>query len=531
MKLYFEMYSGISGDMIIGALIDLGASRQKLIDAIESLGLEGYRLRFDRAIKNTISAYKFSVEVDKEMEQHLTFDKMKIKKKLAKAQVPKFFLQVNKHEHSHDHSCSCGHEHGEGCSCSHDHEHDHEHVHGDSCSCSHEHVHEHGETCSCNHDHEHEHKCNHDHSHDHDHNHENSNSFELDYDPMYNNIQDEDLHYHLQDEIKHDLHHHEHHHDHHHHHNDLAHIFEIIDRGNFSYIAKENAKRIFDIIAQSEAKAHGISKDEVHFHEVGAIDSIIDIVGTCVLIDDLGVEEIYFSDLYEGIGIQRTMHGNMPVPVPAVLNIINAYGLKLNIISEQGEHITPTGVAIVANFIDKKRPESFEVKKIGIGAGSKDFKKTTNILRIMHIETGDSNSLEMIESNIDDVTGEMLGYVMEKLEPLSLDTFFTPIFMKKNRPAYKLSVLCKKENVAEVERLIFKHTTTIGVRKYKVDRTVLDRRIQTLGIGDIDVQVKIVENEDEVYVYPEYESAKKLADTMGIPIKDSYNVIINSFIN
>ena len=103
--------------------------------------------------------------------------------------------------------------------------------------------------------------------------------------------------------------------------------------------------------------------------------------------------------------------------------------------------------------------------------------------------------------------------------------------MKKNRPAYKLSVLCKKENVAEVERLIFKHTTTIGVRKYKVDRTVLERRIQTLGIGDIDVQVKIVENEDEVYVYPEYESAKKLADTMGIPIKDSYNVIINSFIN
>ena len=125
----------------------------------------------------------------------------------------------------------------------------------------------------------------------------------------------------------------------------------------------------------------------------------------------------------------------------------------------------------------------------------------------------------------------MLGYVMEKLEPLSLDTFFTPIFMKKNRPAYKLSVLCNKENVAEVERLIFKHTTTIGLRKYKVDRTVLERRIQTLGIGDIDVQVKIVENEDEVYVYPEYESAKKLADTMGIPIKDSYNVIINSFIN
>ena len=499
MKLYFEMYSGISGDMIIGALLDLGASRQKLIDAIDSLELEGYKLRFNRVIKNTISAYKFKVEVDDEMEQHLTFAKKKRIKKQVKAQVPKFFLQINSNEH--DHSCSCNHKSGEACSCNHHHDHDH--------------------------------------NHDHNHSHENSNSFEFNYDSLYRHIHDEDLQYHLQDEIKHNLHHHDHDHDdhdhdhnhHHHYHHTLEDIFSIIDRGDFSYIAKENAKSIFDIIAQSEAKAHGIAKEEVHFHEVGSIDSIIDIVGACVLIDDLEVEEIYFSDLYEGIGIQKTMHGNMPVPVPAVANIIKSYNLKLNIISEQGEHITPTGVAIVAHFMSKKRAQSFEIKNIGIGAGSKDFKKTTNILRIMEIQTGEIGSLEMIETNIDDTTGEIMGYVMEKLEPLSLDTFFTPIFMKKNRPAYKLSVLCTKENEKEIEKIIFRNTTTIGVRKYKVDRTVLDRRIQTVGIGDIDVQVKIVENDDEVYVYPEYESAKKLADTMGIAIKDSYNMIINSFSN
>ena len=342
MKLYFEMYSGISGDMIIGALLDLGASRQKLIDAIDSLELEGYKLRFDRVIKNTISAYKFKVEVGEEMEQHLTFDKKKIIKKQVTAQVPTFFLQINSNEH--DHSCSCNHHHD------------------------------------------------HDHNHDHNHSHENSNSFEFNYDSLYRHIHDEDLQYHLQDEIKHNLHHHDHDHDdhdhNHHHHNTLEDIFSIIDRGDFSYIAKENAKSIFDIIAQSEAKAHGIAKEEVHFHEVGSIDSIIDIVGVCVLIDDLGVEEIYFSDLYEGIGIQKTVHGNMPVPVPAVANIIKSYNLKLNIISEQGEHITPTGVAIVAHFMSKKRAQSFEIKNIGIGAGSKDFKKTKNILRIMAIQKG-----------------------------------------------------------------------------------------------------------------------------------------------
>ncbi|WP_455089056.1 LarC family nickel insertion protein [Peptoanaerobacter stomatis] len=239
MKLYFEMYSGISGDMTIGALLDLGASREKLENAIKSLNITGYELSFSRTKKNGIDAYNFDVEL---------------------------------HNHSHEHR----------------------------------------------------------------------------------NLKD---------------------------------VYEIIDRGDFNDNIKNNAKKIFDIIVNSESKAHNIDKNEVHFHEVGAIDSIIDIVGVSVLLDDLNVEEIYFSDLYDGKGYQKCAHGMMPVPVPAVLNIVNAHNLKLNIIDDMGEHITPTGAAIVANFNKGYKLEDFTIKKIGLGAGNKDFANTTNILRVMEIET------------------------------------------------------------------------------------------------------------------------------------------------
>lgn len=267
MDLYFEMYSGIAGDMTIGALLDLGASKEKLIEGIKSLNLTGYELVFDRVKKNGIDAYNFDV-----------------------------ILEDHDHHHEHNHN------------------HDH-----------HEHRHE---------DHEH----NHDHHHDH----------------VHRNIES---------------------------------ITEIINSSPLNDNIKENALGIFDIIGDAEAKAHGIDKSEVHFHEVGAIDSIIDIVGTCILLDDLGVENIYFSDLYEGFGYQMCAHGPMPIPVPAVANILADSDINLNFIGEEGEHITPTGAAIVKYFY-KKAPESFKIKKIGLGAGNKDFEKSTNILRVIEI-TGD----------------------------------------------------------------------------------------------------------------------------------------------
>lgn len=288
MDLYFEMYSGIAGDMTIAALLDLGANKEKLVDGINSLELTGYDLVFDRAKKNGIDAYNFDVI----LEGH------------------------DHHHHDHNH---------------HDHSHSHDHDHG--------HCHKHEDGHGHHHSHDHCHEGDHDHEHSHDHVHRN-----------------------------------------------LEAIEEIINSSGLNDNIKKNALGIFDIIGDAEAKAHGIAKSEVHFHEVGAIDSIIDIVGTCILLDDLGVENIYFSDLFEGHGYQMCAHGPMPIPVPAVANILADSDISLNFIGEEGEHITPTGAAIVKYFY-KKAPESFKIKKIGLGAGNKDFEKTTNILRVMEIET------------------------------------------------------------------------------------------------------------------------------------------------
>ena len=290
MDLYFEMYAGIAGDMTIAALLDLGASKEKLVDGINSLELTGYDLVFDRAKKNGIDAYNFDVILEGHDHHH--------------------------HHHDHDH---------------HDHSHSHDHDHG--------HCHKHEDGHGHHHSHDHCHEGDHDHEHSHDHVHRN-----------------------------------------------LEAIEEIINSSGLNDNIKKNALGIFDIIGDAEAKAHGIDKSQVHFHEVGAIDSIIDIVGTCILLDDLGVENIYFSDLFEGHGYQMCAHGPMPIPVPAVANILSDSEITLNFIGEEGEHITPTGAAIVKYFY-KKAPESFKIKKIGLGAGNKDFEKTTNILRVMEIET------------------------------------------------------------------------------------------------------------------------------------------------
>ncbi|WP_394022458.1 LarC family nickel insertion protein [Anaerococcus martiniensis] len=274
MDLYFEMNSGIAGDMTIAALLDLGASKEKLVKAIESMGIDGYELVFDRKIKNNIDANNFDV-----------------------------ILSNHDHDHHHDH----------------DHDHNHDHTH--------EHVDENGNTYT--------------HSHSDDH----------------------------------------------HGHRHLKEITDLINKADISQRAKKDALGIFEIIADAEAKAHGIEKSAVHFHEVGAVDSIIDIIGTAVLIDDLGVENIYFSDLSEGYGYQYSSHGQMPIPVPAVINILAGSDINLKLLDEEGEHVTPTGAAIVRYYDKGEKINSFKVKNVGLGAGNKDFAKYTNILRVMEIES------------------------------------------------------------------------------------------------------------------------------------------------
>ena len=278
-KLYLECYSGISGDMTVAALLDLGADQQVLMEGLESLNLPGYQLKIGRVKKNGIDACDFDVMLD-EPEHH--------------------------HDHDHEHH--------------HDHDHDHEH----------------------HHDHEHEHP--HDHEHEHHHDHE-----------------------------------HEHHHHHDHVHRNIGDIFAIIDQSKISDRAKQTAKDIFRIIAAAES--NGIAEDQVHFHEVGAVDSIVDIVSAAICLDNLDITEAVVSDLYEGCGYVHCQHGLMPVPVPAVVNIAADNALRLRLTQTRGEMITPTGAAIAA-YLSKggKLPESFVIEKIGLGAGKKDF-ATANILR------------------------------------------------------------------------------------------------------------------------------------------------------
>ena len=294
-----------------------------------------------------------------------------------------------------------------------------------------------------NHDHDMEYLHGHDHQHTHDHEHVH---------------EDGSVHTH---EHHHHDHSHEHHHDHghHHEHRGLHEILHIIEHADMTERAKKTAVRIFQILAEAESKAHGVPADQVHFHEVGAVDSIVDILAVAVCLDNLGIEKVIVSPLAEGQGYVRCQHGTLPVPVPATANIAQAYGLKLRFTETPGEMVTPTGAAIAAALgTGASMPKNYRIVKIGIGAGNKDFDHA-NILRAMIIEEEEeekTDSLELLETNLDDCTGEVLGYTMNLLLKAGAnDVWYTPIYMKKNRPAYMLSVLCRESSRETMEDIIF----------------------------------------------------------------------------
>lgn len=471
--LYLDCASGISGDMTVGALLDLGASREKLVQALDSLGVSGYHLHFGRTKKCGIDAYDFDVHLEEE-------------------------------EHHHDHEHGHAHEHSHD---EHDHEHDHEHHHAHS----HEEMceHSHGDELH-SHEHSHEEKLHfHEHSHDendHEHHHD---------------------HEHAHDSAHSHVHEHTHDHMHPHVHRNIHDIFEIIDRLNTSDRVKNLARRMFEIVAEAESKAHGIPVSEVHFHEVGAIDSIVDVISAAFCLEDLGIHRVVVSPLSEGHGFARCQHGLMPVPVPATANIAAAQGLELTLRDVEGEMVTPTGAAIAAAFrTESALPKKYQIEKIGIGAGNKDFAHA-NILRAMlltdktvEVETGkdghDESSMWVMEANVDDCTGEALGYAMEVLlEAGARDVWYTPAYMKKNRPAYVLHVLTTAEKREELEQLIFSCTTTIGVRRYPVERTILPREVKEIQTRYGAAKVKICKRGGVDTCYPEYESVRTICRETG----------------
>lgn len=418
--LYLECYSGISGDMVVGALLDLGADEQVLCRALKSLPLDGFHVEINRVKKSGLDVCDFHVRLDREYENH---------------------------------------------------DHDMNYLYAP----------EHNETPRI-------------HTHDH------------------------------------------------HTHRTLHDVVKILNGANLTEDARELAVRIFTILGEAEAKAHGTTLEHVHFHEVGAVDSIVDITAVAVCMDSLGIQEVVIPVLYEGTGNIRCQHGVLPIPVPAVVNIAQAHQLRLHITSAHGEYITPTGAAIAAALRRSDRlPCEFIMKKMGLGAGKRE-QELSGILRAILIEPveasyAEKDSVYKLETNIDDCSGEVLGYTMDRLFAAGAkDVSYTPIFMKKNRPAYLLTVLCGEEVVPVMENIIFYETTSIGIRKVKMERRVLTRvsRAIETTLGETAVKECVVPLESgsnvEPRCYPEYESVVKICEATGRSYRDVYDTIVRELV-
>ena len=359
-------------------------------------------------------------------------------------------------------------------------------------------------------EHDHEHHHDHDHNHPHTHNHEHKH---------------EHTHEGLIGKITGLFHHHEHHHEHKHIHRNMADIAEIINKSAITEGAKDLALRIFMRLAVAEAKVHGTTPEKVHFHEVGAVDSIIDIVGAAICIDILSPDKVFASVLHDGYGFVKCQHGTIPIPVPAVTEVLAARGATIRQLDIEGEMLTPTGAAIVAELAESfgAMPQ-MKIINTGYGAGRKDF-PIPNILRLSLGETSENtgDSVTVIETNIDDTPPEILGYVMKKLfDAGAKDVFFTPIYMKKARPATMISVICCDDDIPIMENILFTETSTIGLRKHRVERTCLPRKRVKINTPFGDVWAKEVTVGDKTRIAVEYDDACRLAEEKNVALIEIY---------
>ncbi|MBR0396635.1 MAG: nickel pincer cofactor biosynthesis protein LarC [Eubacterium sp.] len=465
--LYLDCASGISGDMFAAAMLDLGADKAVLQHALDSIPAGGFRTEISRVKKQAVDCCDFRVVLDAALENH--DDDME-------------------YLFGEDYDADSSH-HGHGHHHSHAHD-DHSHTHAE-----HEHVHDGHSHHHAEHDHDHG---NHDHS----------------------------------------AHTHTHHGDHVH--RNLQDVRDILATVEMTEPARTLADKIFVILAKAEAKAHGATVDNVHFHEVGAVDSIVDIVTAAVCFDNLGVDGVYVSPLFEGSGTIRCAHGLLPIPVPAVANIMADSTLQMTIHPEvHGEFITPTGAAIAAAVsTEKKLPDVFAVKGVGLGAGKRDYARS-NYLRAMLLEVPDSmkesqnapddagtEHIYKLETDIDDCTGEVLGYLLERLmEAGARDAHYLPVYMKKNRPAWQLQVICTEDKIRAMEELIFTESTSIGIRRIRMERTALQREICEIETPCGPARVKICRFHGTEKYYPEYESAAALARDTGRPLAEIFHMI------
>ncbi|MGA2355860.1 MAG: nickel pincer cofactor biosynthesis protein LarC [Terriglobales bacterium] len=425
---YLDCFSGISGDMFLGALVDAGVLEKLLHDTVAALNI-GARLEITRVIRGGISAIKVDVYANGE-----------------KDQPREIFREEQEHQHAHSHEES--------------HSHDHEHPHGHS---------------------------------------------------------------------------HEHHHDsnQHSHGRGLAEIRGIIEKSTISANAKKTAVTIFEALGRAEAEIHNTSIEQVHFHEVGAVDAMVDIVCAAVGAESLAVDEWISSPLNVGGGTVKCAHGTLPVPAPATLKLLGG-DTPVYSSGPQVELVTPTGAAIVKTLSNRFAAfPAMIIERAGYGAGTRDFPDHPNLLRLTIGEAqqadvasrlpGVSNEkITVLEANLDDLSPQVLAYAMERLlSEGALDVFSVPIQMKKSRPGALLTVLAKPEDANRLTNLIFAETTTLGVRRREEQRQTLSRRWETVATTWGPVRIKIANRNGSISNYaPEYEDCRKLAETHHVPLKN-----------
>jgi len=461
---YLECFSGISGDMFLGALLDAGVPPEVLTRTVEALGVDA-RLEISRVDRSGISATKLDVIAagEKELPREEFWAGALSAEALGTQQsvISPAKSSPGIHSHSHDQR--------------HAHAHSHEHSHVEQTPPGAAVPHEHG------------------HSHSHEHSHS----------PAQPGAA-----------VPHE-------------HRGLKEIRQIIQAASISQSAKDRASKIFEALGAAEAKVHNSDIEKIHFHEVGAIDAIVDIVCASVGAEALGVDEWICSPLNVGGGTVVCAHGAFPIPAPATLELLKNAPVYSGEI--QKELVTPTGAAIVSVLASRfAQFPAMKTEKIGYGAGSRNFKNLPNVLRISIGETAERQEsafpveeITVLEANVDDMTPQVFGYVMEQaLLNGALDAFGTPVQMKKSRPGMLLTVLCRAEDSQRLTKLILAETTTLGVRMRRESRAALTRRHVSVSTKWGEVRMKLANLNGSISNYaPEYEDCRQIAKEKKVPLK------------
>ena len=334
---------------------------------------------------------------------------------------------------------------------------------------------------------------------------------------MYRGVEEDE---HLHEHHSHDGHHHEHSHEHTHSHHGIDEIEHILSHLNLSEKVRTDVLAVYNLIARAESEVHGVSVDQIHFHEVGNMDAIADITAVCYLIDQLKVDRIISSPIHVGSGQVRCAHGILPVPAPAtalILKDVPIYGGEL-----RGELCTPTGAALLKYFVSEFGPiPTMKTTAIGYGMGKKDFPAANCVRAMLGEVESKNNAIIELSCNLDDMTGEELGFAMEMLLARgALDVFTIPIQMKKNRPGHLLRVICHEENRDELVRMIFCHTTTLGIREQYLNRYTLDRTITTVDTPYGPIRKKISSGYGVARSKFEYNDLARVAKEQGVGIRE-----------